>query len=105
VTGFLGNLSEFYEVADTEGATWRNFVEAWWDKFGMEQVGASDLFALAIETEGMDVGQGNEKSQKIIFGKAMSRQRDRVIGEFTVKNAGATKRLAQWRLMPKKEMV
>lgn len=105
IEGFLGNLTEFYDVADTEGATWRSFVSLWWDKFGTERVGAAVLFALALETEGMDLGNGNENSQKMVFGRALAKQRDRVIGEFTIKSAGTSQRLAQWKLMPKKEML
>jgi hypothetical protein len=105
IEGFLGNLSEFYEVADTEGATWRSFVEGWWEQFGSERVGASALFALAQSTEGMDLGQGNENSQKMVFGRALSKQRDRVIGDYTIKSAGTSKRLAQWKLVPQKDLM
>lgn len=101
IGGFLGNLSEFYEQADTEGMAWRNFVDAWWDRFGMEQVGASDLFALALTIDGLDFGQGNDKSQRITFGKALGKQRDRVIGDFTVKNAGVVHSTAKWKLLPR----
>lgn len=105
VEGFLGNLSEFYDIADTEGATWRNFVEGWWDQFGSERVGAAVLFAMAASTEGMDLGHGNENSQKMVFGRALAKQRDRVIGEYTIKSAGTSKRLAQWRLIPQKDLL
>jgi hypothetical protein len=105
VNGFLGNLREFYEVADAEGETWRAFVEGWWERFGTEKVGAAVLFALAVETEGMDLGHGNENSQKMVFGRALAKQRDRVIGDYTIKSAGTSKRLAQWKLMPKREML
>ena len=105
VPGFLGNLSEFYDVADTEGAAWRSFVEGWWETFGMEQVGTADLFVIALETEGMELGQGNDKSQRTVFGKALGRQRDRVIGDFAVKNMGSSRHTAQWRLFPRKEML
>jgi putative DNA primase/helicase len=105
IEGFLGNLSEFYEVADTEGATWRSFVEGWWDQFGSERVGAASLFALAQSTEGMDLGHGNENSQKMVFGRALSKQRDRVIGDYTIKSAGTSKRLAQWKLVPQKDLL
>lgn len=103
--GFLGNLSEFYDIADTEGVTWRNFVEGWWDQFGSERVGVSSLFALAASTEGMDLGDGNENSQRKVFGRALSTHRDRVIGDYTIQSAGTSKRLAQWRLMPRKDLL
>lgn len=103
--GFLGNLSEFYDIADTEGSTWRSFVEGWWEQFGSERVGAATLFALASNTEGMDLGHGNETSQKMVFGRALAKQRDRVIGEYTIKSAGTSKRLAQWKLVPQKDLL
>jgi hypothetical protein len=103
--GFLGNLSEFYDIADTEGSTWRSFVEGWWEQFGSERVGAAALFALASNTEGMDLGHGNETSQKMVFGRALAKQRDRVIGDYTIKSAGTSKRLAQWKLVPQKDLL
>lgn len=105
IDGFLGNLREFYEIADTEGATWRAFVDGWWERFGTEKVGAAVLFALAVETEGMDLGHGNDNSQKMVFGRALAKHRDRVIGDYMVKSAGTAKRVAQWKLMPKQELL
>ena len=34
IEGFLGNLDEMMEASDSEGAAWRRFVAAWWDRFG-----------------------------------------------------------------------
>lgn len=105
MSSFLGNLSEFYDIADTEGTAWRNFVEGWWDQFGSEKVGVSSLYAMAVQAEGIDLGPGNENSQKKVFGRALSAQRDRVIGSYTVKSAGTAQRVAQWRLMPQKDLL
>ena len=43
IEGFLGNLAEFYEVADVEGACWALFVEKWWEKFDQKAVGVGEL--------------------------------------------------------------
>jgi len=99
INGFLGNLSDFYEQADLEGAVWRAFVEAWWEKYKDAQVGATDLFSIAVQTEGLDLGRGSEHAQRIVFGKALTRRRDCVIGEYRVTNVGKEKRLTQWRLL------
>ena len=44
IEGFLGNLDEMMEASDGEGAVWRSFVSAWWDRFGTAEVGTSDLY-------------------------------------------------------------
>src|SRR5262249_11968666 len=79
---------------------WREFVAAWWDKFGNQEVGASDLFQVALGIDGLDLGRGNERSQRTVFGSKLTRQRDRVIGGYRVVFAGEEKRLKRWRLLP-----
>ena len=44
IEGFLGNLDEMMEASDGEGAVWRSFVSAWWDRFGTAEVGTNDLY-------------------------------------------------------------
>ena len=51
IEGFLGNLDEMMEASDGEGAAWRGFVGAWWDRFGTAEVGTSDLLDLAIAAD------------------------------------------------------
>ncbi len=104
IPNFLGNLAALYEASDLEGAVWRVFVAAWWEKFASSEVGATDLFPLAVDTEGLDLGGGQEKSQRTSFGKQLARQRDRVIGgderDYRIVQAGTKKRAAQWQLLP-----
>jgi len=100
IPGFLANLNEFYELADHEGATWRNFVDAWWDRFREDEVGTSELFPLALEMDGFDLGKGSEQSQRTAFGKQLGKQRDRVIGDHRVVLAGKAKRANRWQLVP-----
>ena len=79
INGFLGNLDEMMEASDGEGAVWRSFVSAWWDRFGTAEVGTGDLFELATECEPpLPLGPGNEKSQRTRLGKALGKMRDRV---------------------------
>ena len=33
IPGFLGNLNELYEAADSDGQMWREFTGAWWEAY------------------------------------------------------------------------
>jgi len=109
IPGFLGNLSALYDASDLEGAVWRGFVAVWWEKFESKRVGVSDLFPLAVGTEGLDLGSGQEKSQRTSFGKQLAKQRDRVIGgelhDYRVVEAGKERGAAQWQLLPVEKVV
>lgn len=99
IEGFLENILEFYEIADTEGAVWRQFVAAWWKKFGTRHVAIGDLFPLASEIEGFDLGKGNsERAQKTTFGMKLAQQKDRIFDEYRVGSAGTVQRARLWRL-------
>ncbi len=79
VDGFLGNIEELMEASDAEGAVWRGFVSAWWDRFGTAEVGTNDLYETALGCEPpLPLGSGNDRSQRIRLGKALGRLRDRV---------------------------
>ncbi|MAG63524.1 hypothetical protein CMO84_08390 [Candidatus Woesearchaeota archaeon] len=99
ITGFLANLSEFYDRADLESAIWRQFVAAWWEQYQSQTVGTADLFDLAVNTE-MDLGRGADRSQRTVFGKKLAAHRDRVIGDYRIAFAGTVKRLKHWQLLP-----
>ncbi len=100
VPGFLGNMHELYETADTEGTTLRAFVDAWWAAFASQEVSASDLFPVAEALDGLDLGRGGERSQRIILGKKLGTMRDRVFGDYRVARVGVSHRLARWQLQP-----
>jgi hypothetical protein len=100
VPGFLGNLSEFYEAADLEGTIWRAFVAAWWDKHRENEVGAGDLFPIALETDGFDLDARSERGQRVKFGKLLANKRDRVIGDYRVTHVGVLHKADRWRLLP-----
>ena len=96
---FLGNLDAFYEAADLEGAVWRQFIDQWFDKHGTGEVGVADLFSLALAVDGFDFGKGSERSQKVVFGTSLNRQRDRVIGSYRIVNTRTVQRVKRWRLI------
>jgi putative DNA primase/helicase len=100
IPGFLGNLAEFYEQADIETAVWRAFVEAWWEAHSTTEVGTADLFPLAETVDGLDLDGQTDKARRTAFGKALSRQRDRVVGEYRITKVGELRRAARWRLLP-----
>jgi hypothetical protein len=77
IPGFLGNLNEFYQTADAEGATWRSFVAAWWSVRGSLWSKVGELYALAVECE-MLLGEKSEQSQKVRLGQKLNEARDRV---------------------------
>lgn len=78
VSGFLGNLEEFYEASDTEGETWRVFIKAWWWNFLDRAVGVADLFETAQDLDPpLPLGDGGERSQKTRLGKHLAGMRDR----------------------------
>src|SRR5205085_1457638 len=85
IPGFLGNLSEFYEAADIEGAIWRQFVAGWWETFEDQEVRAGALFPIAAACDGFDLGNAKtDHAQKVAFGKKLGSLRDRVVGEYRV---------------------
>jgi hypothetical protein len=103
VDGFLGNLDEMLEASDGEGAVWRSFVSAWWDRFGTAEVGTSDLYELALTAEPpLPLGSGNDRAQRTRLGKALSRMRDRIfrVGEIAVQidSRGTYQGAQRWRL-------
>jgi hypothetical protein len=78
VDGFLGNLDEMLAASDAEGAVWRPLIQAWWDRFGTTEVGVSDLYPVALNTEPpFPLGDGSDRSQRTRLGNALGRVRDR----------------------------
>jgi hypothetical protein len=103
VEGFLGNLDEMLEASDGEGAVWRSFVSAWWDRFGTAEVGTNDLYETALSCEPpLPLGSGNDRSQRTRLGKALGRLRDRIF-QFDgrclrIEALGVSHKVQRWRL-------
>ena len=64
-----------------------------------DRVGVADLFGIALTVEGIDLGKGTDRSQRVTFSAALTKQRDRVIGEYRVVQTRKVNRLQQWRLI------
>jgi hypothetical protein len=103
VPGFLANLEDLYQYADTEGDAIRALLEAWWDDHATAAVGAADLWPIVESGRvDLDLGTGNDRARKTKFGQFITKLRDRQYaieaGMVRVTPAGTKKRLAQWRL-------
>jgi len=98
VPGFLENLDELYERADSEGTVWRRFVEAWWEAHHDSTVGVADLYNLAEATEGFELSGGNERARRTSLGKALRNREDAVVGRYRIRKAGRLQRATQWQL-------
>jgi len=84
IHGFLGNLSEFYEQSDEEGAAWRGFLEAWWESKHDRAARVKELLPIASAVDGLELGDGNEPSQRARLGKLLARMKDRIFQIGTV---------------------
>lgn len=86
IGGFLENLLEIYAEADEETELWREFVAAWWERFGDQAVAVAALHTLAIEKDLLlpVLGDMGERSQKTRLGKALSKINGRYFGEIKV---------------------
>jgi len=99
IAGFLGNLTNFYQESDAEGSIWSSFVAVWWDRHKAAQVGVSQLLEVVTALDApIDLGTGNEISQKTRLGKLLVKMRDRHFGNFKIVSAGAKQGAQLWRL-------
>ena len=83
IEGFLANLEEIYEAADTEGNAWREFVTAWADRHGEQWCSAGDLRRLATDRDMLlsVIGEKSERSQQSRLGRALRKVQDRIFCE------------------------
>ncbi|MBI1292946.1 hypothetical protein GC173_17180 [bacterium] len=65
VDGFLGNRDAMFEALDAEGATWRVFLLAWYDRFSYAEVIPKELAEVASSLDILDdlIGPGNGGSR------------------------------------------
>lgn len=103
IEGFLANLDEMLAAADGEGAIWRSFIGAWWDRFGTAEVGTGDLYEVALACEPpLPLGAGGDRSQRTRLGKALARMRDRVFDidgrKMRVRTLGVSHQAKRWQL-------
>lgn len=110
IPGFLANLEELYQYADTESDGIRALLEAWWDDHATVPVGAADLWWIVESGRvDLDLGNGNDRARKTKFGQLIAKLRDRhyaiEAGMVQVVHGGTKQRVARWRLQssPRRE--
>ena len=107
IPGFLGNLSEFYDASDTEGADIRAFLTAWWERYEQEKVTPADLYVIATAQDStLDISAKSEQGQRVRLGKLLKTWKDRHYQldsglTVCVTPAGQSKRATLWRLEQK----
>ena len=103
IAGFLDNLTALYDDADAEGTAWRGFIEQWWDAHQDQPVGVADLWSLVEPITGdpidLNLGDGNERSQKTRLGKRLAEMRDRQFGDLRLTRGDDVKGAHRWRLV------
>ena len=82
IEGLLSNRDGTRRNADADTGEWLAFVEVWWQSFGGRAVKVSELRGLARESELLAsvLGDGNDQSQLIRFGRALKGRVDRTMG-------------------------
>ena len=87
VRGFLANSGELRRQADSETAEWREFVGAWWERWGDSWVGVAELGKLLWTEDGgrtsflcRSVCSENQRGGLTQLGRRLSSKRDCVIG-------------------------
>jgi len=120
IEGFLEDMSDLYEDADSEMAEWYAFVRTWWEKMPDHRfeerveatadhpghqhptrtvtMRASELgaFARAEDLLGGVLGDGSERSQNSKLGRALGGLRDRVMEGLTLRRKKGRKGSEYW---------
>jgi putative DNA primase/helicase len=103
VDGFLGNLQDLYRQSDAEGQAWKAFVDEWWQRLGTQQVGVNKLYDIVSPTNGdpidLNLGDGNERSQKTRLGRLLVQNRDKRFGNLMIAEDGTKQGAQQWKLV------
>jgi len=84
VPDFLGNFRKAFEESDVDGGAWAVLVSAWFDRFGSNEVSASEIFALAQLIEDFTITGATERAMKTSFGMGLRKMRDRIIGDYRI---------------------
>jgi hypothetical protein len=101
-TGFLENLDEVYTASDAEGAAWRTLIDAWWEEHQDNEVGVKEIYAIVAPEHGdtidLELGNGNERSQKTRLGKMLNSVRDRQFNGKRIIKGGISHQAQMWKL-------
>lgn len=90
VPGLLANAEEFRGARADNTDEVRPFLTAWYERHGVNRVGAADLLKLATDYQLLDsvIGDMGEAGQRVALGKALKKMVDRVVSGFVIHSAG-----------------
>ncbi len=105
IPGFLSNLSEFYDDANTQGASWKDFVGAWWEQYGPEPQSATTLLRVA-EAANFPFTGWKDDDKKRELGVELKAQKDNVYAGCAIRQGKDRRTKANnYRLEPKNGQV
>jgi hypothetical protein len=84
IPGFLGNLVDFYDRVDDEGAAWRQFIDDWWTAYGPNSQPAGALLRQA-QAAGIELSGHTDEKQAASLGRELKKQLDNIFGGLTVR--------------------
>jgi hypothetical protein len=100
IPGFLGNLDEFYERTDAEGAAMRRFIETWAERHGDSSVTTATLYEMVKNTDIFDLTNSRgERGEKSKLGKIIAGHVDTKVGVHTITKGPTVNGSATWRLV------
>ena len=93
IPGFLGNNARLYAEADLDSGAWKDLCNTWWEKYEQQDVTANNLLEVAIRNGLLsDIwSDRNGHGAKTAFGKALSKMRGRVLGDFHMRQDNTDK--------------
>jgi hypothetical protein len=109
VSGFLGNLSAFYDESDEEGREWVAFLAALYDKYGFEAFSTTDVVGLLLRQQKSPAEQEIEEGLPEDFaprdpglarklGKAFASRIGTRYGPYHIVRAGEHAGAIRWRV-------
>lgn len=111
IGGFLENVDEFYEtaVSEDDGSQW--FVEAMWQRHEDRAFPTAEAWRVVDNADDcpIDLGTGNERSQRTRLGRWIGERRDRVFNlsdgnVVRLHLVGVNQGVKVWKLMPRPQM-
>jgi hypothetical protein len=102
VPGLLGNRDDMEDTMDAATMAWAEFVSLWWSYHESREVTTQDLWPIVQShdalLEGLDLGVGNEQSQRTRLGIQVQNHRDRIFSGRRICAAGRLHGGRRWRL-------
>lgn len=105
ISGFLTNKRESEAIAMSDDNAWKAFVQSWWENWHEQIVNVSDIFPLAQAIPEFPLGRSSsDRGERIVFGRSMSQNRDRIFNGYRIEYVKSQHRLSQYRLRKSQEV-